>query len=71
MQQMQVFVTANILYMFLASIDHIIRITSKCNYSFWYRSYHVSGQLPSWQKVVALMRDITFTRSCSYSLRYS
>jgi len=47
MQQMQVFITADLLYMFRASIDPIIRSTSNCNYGFWYRSYHVSGQRPS------------------------
>ena len=47
MQQMQVFITANLLCMFRVSIDTIIRSTSNCNYSFWYRSYHVSGQRPS------------------------
>jgi len=36
MQQMQVFITAKLLYMFRASIDPIIRSTSNCNYSFWY-----------------------------------
>ena len=79
MQQMQVFIIANLLYMFRVSIDPIIRSTSNCNYSFWYRSYHVSGQQPSasvafrprWQKIVALTRDMTCTRSCSYSLMYS
>jgi len=38
MQQMQVFITANLLYMFRASIDPIIRSKSNCNYSLWYRS---------------------------------
>jgi len=38
MQQVQVFITANLLYMFRTSIDPIIRSTSKCNCSFWYRS---------------------------------
>ena len=38
MEQMQVFITANLFYMFLASIDPIIRNTPNCNYSFWYRS---------------------------------
>ena len=47
MQQIQVFITAKLLYMFRASIDPIIRSTSNCNYSFWYRSYHVSGQWPT------------------------
>ena len=47
MQQMQVFITANLLYMFRVSIAPIIRSTSNCNYIFWYRSYHVSGQRPS------------------------
>jgi len=41
---MQVFITAKLLYMFRVSIDPIISSTSSCNYSFWYRSYHVSGQ---------------------------
>jgi len=31
MQQVQVFVTANLLYMFRASIDPIIRNTTNCN----------------------------------------
>ena len=39
MQQMQVFITAKLLYMFRASIDPIIRSTSNCNYSFCYMSY--------------------------------
>jgi len=38
-QQMQVFITAKLLYMFQVSIDPIIRSTSNCNYSFWYMSY--------------------------------
>ena len=38
MEQMQVFITANLLYMFRVSIDPIIRSTSNCNHSFWYRS---------------------------------
>ena len=37
-QQMQVFITANLLYMFRASIDTIIRSTSNSNHSLWYRS---------------------------------
>ena len=76
---MQVFITENLFYMFQVSIDPVIRTISNCNYSFWYRSYHVSRQRPSasvayrprWQKVVALIRDMTCTRSCSYSLMYS
>jgi len=36
MQQMQVFITAKVLYMFRAPIDPIIRSTSNCDYSFWY-----------------------------------
>jgi len=72
MQRMQVFIAANLLYMFRASIDPIISI-SNCNYSFWYRSYHISWQRPSasvprWQKVFAPICDMTCTRSCSYSL---
>jgi len=47
MQQMQLFIIVNLLYMFRVSIDPIIRSPSNCNYSFWYRSYHVSGQRPS------------------------
>jgi len=47
MQQMQVFITANLLYMFRVSIVPIIRSTSNCNCSLWHRSYHVSGQRPS------------------------
>jgi len=47
MQKMQVFITANSLYMFRLSNDPIIRSTSNCNYCFWYKSYHVSGQQPS------------------------
>ena len=47
MQQMQVFITANLPYMFRVSIAPIIRSTSNCNRSFWYRSYHVSDQQPS------------------------
>ena len=35
--------TAKSLYMFRVSIAPIIRSTN-CNCSFWYRSYHVSGQ---------------------------
>ena len=46
-QQMQVFIPANLLYIVRLSIDPIIRSASNCNYSFWYRSYHVSGQRPS------------------------
>jgi len=38
MQQVQVFITENLLYIFRASIDPIIRTTSNCNCSFWYRS---------------------------------
>jgi len=38
MQQMQVFITAKSLYMFRVSIAPIIRSTSNCNCSFWYRS---------------------------------
>ena len=34
-------------YMFRVSIAPIIRSTSNCNCSFWYRSYHVSEQQPS------------------------
>ena len=47
MQQMQVFITANLLYMFRVSVAPIISSTPNCNCSFWYRSYHVSGQRPS------------------------
>jgi len=47
MQKMQVFITANLLYMFRVSVAPIIRSTSNCNCSFWYRTYHVSGQRPS------------------------
>ena len=39
MQQMQVFITAKLLFMFWAYIDPIIGSTSNCNYSFWYMSY--------------------------------
>jgi len=39
--------TEKSLYTFRVSIAPIIRSTSKCNCSFWYRSYHVSGQQPS------------------------
>ena len=39
MQQMKVYITAKLLYMFRASIDPIIRSTSNCNYGFWYISY--------------------------------
>ena len=39
--------TAKLLYMFRVPIAPIIRSTSNCNYSFWYRSYHVSQQQPS------------------------
>ena len=38
---------AKSLYMFRVSIAPIIRCTWNCNCSFWYRSYHVSGQQPS------------------------
>jgi len=50
MQEMQVFITTNLLYMFRASIDPIIRSTSNCNYSFWYRTYHYQGNdlLSAW-----------------------
>ena len=44
---MQVFITANLLYMFRVSIAPIIRSTSNCNCSFWYRSYHVPEQKTS------------------------
>jgi len=47
MQLMQAFITANLLYMFRASNDTIIRRTSKFNYTLWYTSSHVSGQRPS------------------------
>jgi hypothetical protein len=71
--------TSKLLYMFRVSIAPIIRSTSNCNCSFWYRTYHVSDQQPSanvayrprWRKVVALTRDMSCTRSCSYSLMYS
>jgi hypothetical protein len=39
--------TAKLLYMFRVSIAPIIRSTSNCDCSFWYRSYHVSEQEPS------------------------
>ena len=39
--------TAKLLYMFRVSIVPIIRSTSNCNCSFWYRSYYVSEQQPS------------------------
>jgi len=39
--------TAKLLYMSRVSIASIIRSTSNCNCSFWYRSYHVSEQQPS------------------------
>ena len=38
---------AKLLYMFRVSIAPIVRSTSNCNYSFWYRSYHVSEEQPS------------------------
>ena len=38
---------AKLLYLFRVSIAPIIRSTSKCNCSFWYRSYHVSEEQPS------------------------
>ena len=67
--------TAKLLYMLRVSIAPIIRGISNCNCSFWYRSYHVSERRylirPRWRKVVALTRDMTCTRSCSYSLMYS
>ena len=56
MQQMQVFITSNLLYKFRASIDPIIRSTSNCNHSLWYRSYHVSDKdlLPAWPNKATL-----------------
>ena len=39
--------TAKLLYVFRVSIAPIIRCTSNCNCSFWYRSYHVSQQQSS------------------------
>ena len=39
--------TAKLLYKFRVSIAPIIRSTSNCNCSFWYRSYHMSQQQPS------------------------
>ena len=39
--------TAKLLYMFRVSIAPIMRNTSNCNCSFWYRSNHVSEQQPS------------------------
>jgi len=39
MQEMQVFITEKLLYMFRTSIDPIIRSTSNCNYILWYMSY--------------------------------
>jgi len=76
MQQMQVFITENLLYMFRTSIDSIIRSTSNCNYSFWYRSYYQGSDLvPAWP-FATLAEDrcpdtMTCTRSCSFSLMYS
>ena len=71
--------TANLLYMFRASMAPIIRSTKNCNCSLWYRSYYVTVQRPSssvayrpcWSKVVALLRNMTCTRGCSYSFVYS
>jgi len=56
--------TTRLLYMFRVPIAPIIRGTSNCNCSFWYRSYHVSEQqtsanVPRWRKVVALTCDMT------------
>ena len=34
-------------------------------------TYQGNDLLPAWPKVVALIRDMTCTRSCSYSLMYS
>ena len=39
--------TTKLFYMFRVSITPIIRSTSNCNCSFWYRSDHVSEQQPS------------------------
>jgi len=39
--------TAKLHYIFGVSIAPIIRSTSNCNCSFWYRSYHVSEQRPA------------------------
>ena len=39
--------TAKLLYMFRVSMVPIIRSTSNCNCSLWYRSNHVSEQQPS------------------------
>ena len=75
MQQMQVSITANLLYTFRASIDPIIRSTqtvttaSGTGRSIRATTFCQRGLIrPRWQKVVALIRDMTCTRSCSYSL---
>ena len=70
--------TAKLLYMFRVSIAPIIRSTSNCKCSFWYRcsvratTFRQRGLIrPCWWKAVALTRDMTCTRSCSYILMYS
>ena len=52
MQQMQVFITENLVYMFRASINPIIRSTSNCNYSFW--TYQSKYFLSAWSNKATL-----------------
>ena len=54
--------TAKLLYVFRMSIAPIIRSTSNCNCSFWYRSQYQSNNFPPawpnwpcWRKVVAMI----------------
>ena len=72
MQKMQVFITAKLLYMFglLSTPSSGVHQTVT---QLLVQVQSVSGQRPSvlimprWQKVVALIRDMTCTRRCSYS----
>ena len=58
MQQMQVFITAKLLYMFRTSIEPIIRSTSNCPN----KATLEVGRCPD---------TMTCTRNCSYSLMCS
>ena len=48
---MQAFIYCKITYMFRVSIAPIIRSTSNCNCSLWYRSQYLSNNFPpTWPK---------------------
>ena len=48
---MQIFITAKLLYMFRASIAPIIRSTSNCSCSLWYRPYYLGSKfLQTWPR---------------------